>query len=329
MAKQNAKVVKSKKKFNWNKVIYYLKSLVNNGVCKEIGAKHWAWSILVFFISMFMSITPLLTKELTRDGSSSINSSYNDVLVESLYDYSLSEDTLDLKVIDSKLSLVNDSTSSSVNLFTYNRNNKRLDIYYINTLNGNPSFSEAKNALEKNNTELQSVVYFSSEYFQVSLYNSSTLVASSAGNYTKMSDISSLKTYLLKDVDLSKDIVTVKSDISSNFFKFADDAYLALRNKQTFVSVGLVLGVNAGLTIFLVPILFLLSRGKRNPNRTLKFHEVMGITFMTTLTPGLITLILGFILGSNYQYMLMLYIMTFGFRAMWLSMKYLRPPVEQ
>lgn len=329
MANKNVKVVKSnKKKFNWNKVIYYLKSLVNNGVCKEIGAKHWAWSILVFFISMFMSITPLLTKELTRNGSASINTTYNDVLVESLYDYSLG-DTLDLKVIDSKLSLVNDDTSSSVNLFTYDRNNKRLDIYYINTLNGNPSFNETKTAIEKNNTNLQSVVYFSSEYFQVSLYSGTSLVASAAGNYTKVSDISSFKEYLLNNVDLSKDIVTIKSNIASNFFKFADDAYLALRNQQTFISVGLVLGVNAGLTIFLVPILFLLSRGKRNPNRTLKFYEIMGITFMTTLTPGLITLILGFILGSNYQYMLMLYIMTFGFRAMWLSMKYLRPPVEQ
>ena len=71
-----------------------------------------------------------------------------------------------------------------------------------------------------------------------------------------------------------------------------------------------------------------MSRGKNNPNRILKFYQVMGITFHATLTPAIITMILGYIMGSSLQIMSMIYVMCYGFRAMWLTMKYLRTPIQ-
>lgn len=337
MANKNVKATKvknksNKKKFNWNKVLFYLKSLVNNGVCKEIGIKHWIISIPIFLISMCLAVLPIFTSQATLKGSSSISSKYNDQLSEVIYNYVNDDEALDLKLNDHTLSLKEDNNKSSTLLETYTHDNYRFDIYYINTTDGNPSYSEAANLIITNNSlTLKSYMFLSSNYYTIQIKdsNGSQILSSAAGNYNSMEDFSSFKTLLLQDVDTSLTINEVKSSIMNNVYKFANTAYNPLRWSQTFTYTGIVLGVNAGLTLVLIPILFLMTRGKRNPNRTIKFYEVMGITFHATLTPSLITLVLGYILGSQLQYMMMLYIMTFGFRAMRLSMKYLRPPVEQ
>lgn len=337
MANKNVKATKvknksNKKKINWNKIVFYLKSLVNNGVCKEIGIKHWIISIPIFLFSMCLAVLPIFTSQATLKGSNSISSKYNDQLSEVIYNYINDEEALDLKLVDHTLSLVEDNNKSSSLLETYTHDDYRFDIYYINTTNNNPSYSEAVNLILTNNSAtIKSYMFLASNYYTIQIKDSSgaQILSSSAGNFNAMEDFSSLKQLFLKDVDTSLSINEVKSSIMNNVYTFANKAYDPLRWSQTWTYTGIILGVNAGLTLILVPILYLMTRGKRNPNRVIKFYQVMGITFHSTLTPALITLVLGYILGSSLQYMMMLYIMTFGFRSMWLSMKYLRPPVEQ
>ena len=65
-----------------------------------------------------------------------------------------------------------------------------------------------------------------------------------------------------------------------------------------------------------------MTRGKSNPNRSIKFYQCLLIAFYAALTPALITLILGFVISSMA---IMVYVMVFGFRVMWMTMRSLRP----
>ena len=74
-------------------------------------------------------------------------------------------------------------------------------------------------------------------------------------------------------------------------------------------------------------LIFLLTRGKNNPLKsTIKWYHGFGISTWLSMTPALLSLVLGFFL-SNFA--MMIYILTFGIRCMWLSMKNLRPQYEQ
>ena len=80
-------IKKTTKGINWTKIGYYFKSLFNNEIAKEIGVKYWAISILIFFISITCTVIPTAVNESTRKGSSSVNNSNNDMIVDVLYKY--------------------------------------------------------------------------------------------------------------------------------------------------------------------------------------------------------------------------------------------------
>ena len=329
MANKNVKAKKvNKKSFNWNKVFFYAKSLFNNGIVKEIGIRHWISSIFIFLIAVFISVIPVLTTEATRSGSSTINSAFNDVLVESLYNYVNDEDSPDFKIENHKASLTNGDGASSI--FTYEREGYRMDYYFFDTTEGNPTLQDQANSVLENNPNIQSHFFISTSAFQVSIINPSTgsSVGQANGGFNHIENIPSFKEYIKEGVDTSLPLNEVKTAYNNKLNEFFDLGYLDLRGQQVGMAVGICLGINAGITIIVIPVLFLLTRGKNNPNRSIKFYQVMGIGFHATLSPAIIALILGYIMGGSFQYMTMLYVMCYGFRAMWLAMKYLRPPVE-
>ena len=328
MASKNAKVLKpKKKKFNFNKVFFYLKSLINNGVVKEIGIKHWISSIFVMLIALFISVMPTLTTEATRNGSSGINNQYNDVLVEALYNYVNDDSAPDLKIVDHKLSTVEPVSNSLI--YNYERSNLRFDIYYFNTDAG-ISFNDQINSVLENNPNVSNAMFLGSDQYTVSIYQqgSTQIVGNAAGRYGHIENIESFKDYLKQNTSSLEDINEIKQEYMTNFYTFADQGYLDVRGQQVGLMVGIILGINGGITLIILPILFLMSRGKNNPNRVLKFYQVMGISFHATLSPAIITLILGYIMGSSMQMMSMIYVMCYGFRAMRLTMKYLRTPIQ-
>ena len=103
------------------------------------------------------------------------------------------------------------------------------------------------------------------------------------------------------------------------------DSYLAIKNKSLVVSTFMYWGIYAGLTLFLGLLIFLLTRGKRNFNNYLKWYECLAISGWASFTPGLLGMIMGFILTS---YAIMFFILFMGVRIMWLSMKQLSPTYQ-
>ena len=85
---------------------------------------------------------------------------------------------------------------------------------------------------------------------------------------------------------------------------------------------GMYYGIYLALTLTMGSLLFLLTRGKKNPFNYMKYHTCVAIEGWSVVAPGLLGMIVGFIFT---QYAVMAYIMLLGLRTMWLSMKQLRP----
>ncbi len=324
-------IKKTKKGINWTKIGYYFKSLFNNEIAKEIGVKYWAISILIFFISITCTIIPTAVTESTRKGSSSVNNSNNDLIVDVLYKYATSDsNTSDFKIENHKLLRLDDKTGQEV--VTFERNDNKIGIYYLNTdVSINGTFAEQRSKIVENNNTFNGFIFLGNDAFTCTLYKDKTLatqLAATSGGYKNFEDVKSLKGYLNNNVDSSKTVNEVKAQIMTNFYTFCDTSYLDARMTNTLIQVGMLAGINAGVTIIMTLVLYIMSRGKQNPNSLLKFYQVLGIGFYTSITPALLSMILGFMFAGAFQTVCMLYIMTYGFRCMWLAMKYLRPQYQ-
>ena len=84
----------------------------------------------------------------------------------------------------------------------------------------------------------------------------------------------------------------------------------------------IMLGVDALLIFFMGLMIFILTRGKRNPFRIYTFWETQKIAYWASFTPSLLALIFGFIFT---EYAVMIFVMLIGVRIMWMSMKSLKP----
>jgi hypothetical protein len=103
---------------------------------------------------------------------------------------------------------------------------------------------------------------------------------------------------------------------------FFNDSYIENRNTATWQTTLLMLGIDTLLILFMGLMVFILTRGKRNPFRIYTLWDCQKISYWTTFTPGLLAMILGFIF-TNYA--VMFFILFLGVRVMWMSMRSLRP----
>ena len=110
--------------------------------------------------------------------------------------------------------------------------------------------------------------------------------------------------------------------VMDNWKSVANKAY---ENQKviTFWSVsGIFYGIFFGLTFFMGLMMFLLTRGKNNPNRGLRFDTCEWIAGWIVLAPALLAMIVGFIFAAAQQ---VAFIILIGLRTMWLAMRQLNP----
>ena len=110
--------------------------------------------------------------------------------------------------------------------------------------------------------------------------------------------------------------------VYKNFKKFLDRTYDTLKITNTWGMSGIYLGVFFGVEVLMGFIMWLLTRGKNNPNNYYSPWLTMKIQGRLGLAPGIITAIVGLFLTS---YAPIIFISTIGLRVMWISMKELRP----
>lgn len=122
------------------------------------------------------------------------------------------------------------------------------------------------------------------------------------------------------DIDLNKS--SQVKEIFDNWKEYYNKSYISQKTFNTWMTSLLFLGIYAALVFIMGLLVFLLTRGKNNMFNYLKFIDTQKIVWWASLAPGLLAMILGFIISSFAQ---MMFIILLGLRVMWISMKQLRP----
>ena len=327
--------------------------LVSNQRAIDAAKELPLWLAIIFFVlSLFIPTIPNLVTTSQTYGSSFLSSATYGTDV-SLYEgsTSLKAGGYEFKLEDGSLNKylngekkTNEETSVyETPLFQHVNavsGNIQLEIYYVNYkdqefANFATSLSSRKfkigttiqdQSAEENIYAASFLILAPTDVFMGVYKNNSTTVAGSTYRGVTWGDQIPTNTnliadYFLKGTDGTNTGKDVKTTFS-NWCTFFDQTYLSERGRSMGIQCGLFAGIYAGLIIFMGLLLFLLTRGKKNIFNFLSFFTCEKISVYAALAPAILALILGFILPQFAQ---MAFIVLFGVRIMWLTMKQLRP----
>ena len=179
--------------------------------------------------------------------------------------------------------------------------------------------------------------------FAVALYksNSTSQVATSNGGLdwlntsTKVGLVDRLCKQGIKDgafvdpvMDKDEYVNKYRASTIKQFIKVCNEAYLNQKKRTTWGNFGIYAGIYAGIILFLGLMIFILTRGKANPYRYLNIWHCQKIAWWAAFTPAILGMILAFVFSGNMIGQ-MAFILLVSLRVMWLSMKQLRPVVQQ
>lgn len=113
-----------------------------------------------------------------------------------------------------------------------------------------------------------------------------------------------------------------EAGVYQNYKNLLNDSYSSIKANSFMLSTVIYYSIYFGLILLLGFLIFALTRGKRNFNNYLKWYQCMCISGWASITPGILALVLGFLL-TNFS--MMFFILLMGVRVMWMSMKQLSP----
>ena len=343
-----AKIIKNKKKVEWGKIWYYIKSLFSIQIVFDCGtSKKWYVAVILALLSLIVTVIPISVNVSQSSGAAFINASSADPYAYGLNEYVENKSTIgDIRFSEDK-AVYEKESSITYNvigeikvvkpIMTYERTSANgqsyknsFKLFFIPTTAGdfatqvNYILSPGKYGLSTDTSEVNtsSLAIFGVNNFYGVLYNYTTSksVGTVNGDYINLRE--GLEGKTLNEI-LTKDAST-PTEYLNNFKDFAYDSYINNRTTLMWVQVGMVAGINAGILLLMGLVMFLMTRGKNNPNRVIKWYQCYGMAAWAAPTPALLTLIMGFILPS---YAVMYFVLFYGFRIMWMSMKQLRPAV--
>ena len=375
MAIEKAKIIKPKKKFNFATVMKFVRTLWKNDAVVEVATTtKWYWSLIVFVVSLVISVLPTTVTQATTQGRnflSGTNVNYSDPFINGLYAYLHHENSETSEIIfdkeTNKLSsttnrstdygnsyLLSDGTKAPRPLYSYKRTittttgsittSNLLDIYviydesetanlntYIAQIQGtNTNFADGyTQAAEARYTRTTPYILFTNDSFYAVNYSANGSTALN-GNYNHIleifTELGASSTYTFRDVlnynlPSTSTILDEQNAIFENFLKYCDQVYIDPRFDSTWISFGIYCGVNGSIIILMGLILWLMTRGKNNPNNKIKIWETYSMAFWASTSPAILSLF-GFLMPSMGM---MIFIMLYAFRAMFLSMRQLRP----
>ncbi|MEE3464307.1 MAG: hypothetical protein VZR75_00630, partial [Candidatus Enteromonas sp.] len=193
----------------------------------------------------------------------------------------------------------------------------------LNVNVGTPSSESTETTSEKNHVN---TIIFGKNTFRV-------MKAKANGEWAEEASVGSLRDYsggelplnsLVKNVSAEPDAVeTYIADTKKAWSNYLDKA----AEKQIIGSAWKMTGLMAAIFVFFVffmgLMIFIMTRGKNNPYRIYTFWMTQKMSYWAAFTPALLGMIIGFFVNATI--LQFLFIILFGFRIMWLSMKTLRP----
>ena len=136
---------------------------------------------------------------------------------------------------------------------------------------------------------------------------------------------------MIGDFDMSKGenaFVHERSlNVINEFKGLCYETYFTQKTKTKWTNVGIYFGIYVGVVLFLGLMVFILTRGKRNPYNFLNIWECQKISWWAAASPAIIGSLLSLIFSGNAIGQ-MAFILVVSLRVMWLSMKQLRPVIQ-
>lgn len=334
-------------------------SLISNAAAMR-GAKNgplWL-TILMFVFAVLLPVIPLLVAQLNTNGSTFLNTySYGLERYIASLAMELKNDRLAEFKIDEDHLLSIKEDGNAISFADYGSANPYIT--YKNTVSNQYDFivylsdattTKEKNAVdkaiiatkyaiggttvseEKENVYLPSymVLFNNGAYVCIYANNSTKLLTSSySGDFKTISAnndcLGTLLTVTNKDGSAVTQSLTSDDYVNgvyANFKKFLNKSYETLKVRNTWATVGIYAAIFFGINVLMGLLMWLLTRGKNNPNNYLNPWTTEQIQARLALAPALIAMIAGFFLVNQTA---LFYIITIGLRTMWISMKELRP----
>lgn len=330
-------------------VKYIFKSLINNNVALEGRHKKWWFALIIFIVSLILSLIPTMVTIGTADGSNFLkgNTYSADIgLQEFVKDLNDRGINLIVEEKDGKANKVKhqlmisapDDTeigTGDTPLYQYKHfdgenESLRLTVYYrdetqeettkfINSIQQRIYNAES----EKDEEKIQPSSYFilGRERMYLAIFDKAatkwnTPKAQYAGDYIKVRSATNINQFYVEGDSVKT------MDRWADFF---DNGYLNLRSSALLIQTGAYFGINALVVLFMGMMIFIITRGKKNPLRPeYTLGKAMKVVSIASLAPALLTCGLGFIFPNISS---MLFMLLIGFRTMWMSSKNLNPAI--
>ena len=333
-------------------------SFVNNAAAIE-GAKFSPWwiGLIMFILGLLLPVLPLFVSAAKAEGTSFLASAEYGLGLDKTFGAAINEldgaltfDNTNKKITYTPNNASNqysevDSTLIGGYISTSGNYNGQyeLRIYYsaIHTTEEEINdfiTTKEKITYKKGTTTVSgldddrytpSSIYFFSNGLYIDIYG-----ANSTEKKAQMSFLSDLNCFDYADGDLKayfvgKDFDKTNKDKRMDAFhkleEFINVTYKTSKTKSMWLGSLLYLGIYAGVNFFMILMIFIMSRGKNNPNNYLNFWQCIKIDWWSSLCPGLLGMILGFIFLKNA---VMIYVLLISMRTVWLTTREMRPQIQ-
>jgi hypothetical protein len=198
------------------------------------------------------------------------------------------------------------------------------------------AFANALLALPIGDNRIGSFLLLGKAAVYMYVYNPAALTANTAtgegfttafsGTYDEIAIGTNLGNFVLTDVDgntiNTSDFVLYTRLVFNNWLNFFDQSFAFNKSQLLLIQTGLTFVVNAIMALLMSLVIFIMTRGKNNPNKHFKFSDTMKIGAWALLAPALLTIVAGALFPEFAGTAFVLFV---GLRLMWLSSRYLRP----
>lgn len=308
-----------------------LKSLISNHACVEGGRKKaWYFAVPMVLLALILAIIPIFVQNWTKEGDTLVKDHAYELDTASFFFLKdIEAKGIEMKVENKTLHVNKDEWDAKITTYDasgnrcwlhYHNGAPDLGVYYVESAlldqtfyNTITTFPGAEEGQRVNRT--YSFYLFTENstilYIYAPAKPSNQQIGTIYGDYKHMADGYTINSMLAE----SRELTWV------NWKAFYRATYQTYRIDNTWKTCLIVTGINAGITIFMGFMLWVLTRGKNNL-RWFNLWETQKIAYWATISPAILTTGLGFLIASFSQVMFPLLL---GVRIMWLSMKLLRP----
>lgn len=113
--------------------------------------------------------------------------------------------------------------------------------------------------------------------------------------------------------------------VTASWETLFDDTWQSTRNYNMWTQTAIWLSIYIGVTFFMGLMIFVLTRGKANPNNTVTFWQAQKASYWATMSPAILGMIMGFWIT---RFAALGYLIFFAIRVLWMSFRTLRPRAQ-